>query len=563
MQLYIVEDPEPNAFVAGGQNIFVNTGLLTELGSMDQVRAVIAHELGHITGGHQVRRDQALAGAGGIAAIGMLGAAAAAVGGAPGAGVAIATGASQAAHRSLLAHSRTEEASADQAGLRYLAAAGSDPEAMLEVLDHFRGQDEMLGAYADAYAQNHPLWSDRIAMIEDRVAQLPPGGPPSAEDAYWYGRMVAKLDAFLKSPAQTFRKYPASDTSETALLSRAIAWHRRPDPAKAAATVDALIALRPDDPYYHELKGQFLLESGHAAAAAEAYRQAVALAPKEPLILGGLGRALLNMDDDSVDRRGPRRARPLGRRRQGQRRRAARPGARRGAARQRGRRGARHRRALHARRPLPRRRPQRRARRGAAARRLPGLAAGAGHDNHGATRAELKDPMRQLLLGLTAALALATALPAAAQEATQSSPFSDGDKAALHAEIRAYLLANPEILMEMIQLLEAQEAGRDRRRATRALVAANAAAIFDDGFSWVGGNPDGKFTLVEFLDYQCGYCRARSPDLSELVTSDGDIRLIVKEMPILGPGSELAARAAIATLITDGPESLRRRCTTG
>ncbi len=300
VRLYILQDPEPNAFVAGGQNIFVNTGLLTELGSMDQVRAVIAHELGHITGGHQTRRDQALAGASGIAAIGMLGAAAAAIGGAPGAGVAIATGATQAAHRSLLAHSRTEEASADQAGLRYLAAAGSDPDAMLQVLDHFRGQDEMLGAYADAYAQNHPLWSDRIAMIEDRVAQLPKGGPPSAEDAYWYGRMVAKLDAFLKSPAQTFRKYPASDTSETALLSRAIAWHRRPDPAKAAATVDALIALRPDDPYYQELKGQILLESGHAAAAAEAYRQAVALAPKEPLILGGLGRALLNMDDDSV-----------------------------------------------------------------------------------------------------------------------------------------------------------------------------------------------------------------------------------------------------------------------
>ena len=112
--------------------------------------------------------------------------------------------------------------------------------------------------------------------------------------------MVAKLDAFLQSPAQTFRKVPAGDTSEAALLSRAIAWHRRPDPAKAEATVDALIALRPDDPFYNELKGQILLESGHAAAAADAYRRAVALAPKQPLILGGLGRALLNMDDDSV-----------------------------------------------------------------------------------------------------------------------------------------------------------------------------------------------------------------------------------------------------------------------
>ena len=239
-------------------------------------------------------------GASGIAAIGMLGAAAAVVAGSPGAGIAIATGATQAAHRSALAHSRTEEASADQAGLRYLSAAGSDPRAMLDVLEHFRGQDDMLSAYADDYAQNHPLWSDRIALIEDRVAQLPPGGAASAEDTYWYRRMVAKLDAFLQSPAQTFRKVPAGDTSEAALLSRAIAWHRRPDPAKAEATVDALIALRPDDPFYNELKGQILLESGHAAAAADAYRRAVALAPKQPLILGGLGRALLNMDDDSV-----------------------------------------------------------------------------------------------------------------------------------------------------------------------------------------------------------------------------------------------------------------------
>ena len=300
VRLYLIADPEPNAFVAGGQNIFVNTGLLTELDGIDEVRAVIAHELGHLTGGHQVRRDQALRGASGIAAIGMLGAAAATVAGAPGAGIAIATGATQAARRNALAHSRTEEASADQAGLRYLSASGSNPRAMLDVLEHFRGQDDMLGAYNDAYAQNHPLWSDRIALIEDRVAQLPPGGPPSAEDAYWFGRMVAKLDAFLQSPAQTFRKVPASDTSETALLARAIAWHRRPDPAKAEATVDALIALRPDDPYYEDLKGQILLESGHAAAAADAYRKAVSLAPKEPLILGGLGRALLNMDDDSV-----------------------------------------------------------------------------------------------------------------------------------------------------------------------------------------------------------------------------------------------------------------------
>jgi predicted Zn-dependent protease len=112
--------------------------------------------------------------------------------------------------------------------------------------------------------------------------------------------MVAKLGAFLDSPAQTLRRYPASDASEIATLARAVAYHRRPDPAAAAASMEALLRLRPDDPYYHELEGQFLLESGKAAPAAEAYRRAVALAPDEPLILGGLGRALLNMDDEGV-----------------------------------------------------------------------------------------------------------------------------------------------------------------------------------------------------------------------------------------------------------------------
>lgn len=164
--------------------------------------------------------------------------------------------------------------------------------------------------------------------------------------------------------------------------------------------------------------------------------------------------------------------------------------------------------------------------------------------------------MRKLLLGLMAATALAAALPAAAQQA-QSSPWSEADKEALHAEIRAYLLANPDILMEMVKLLEEKKQAATEE-GDKALVAENAAAIFDDGFSWVTGNPQGKFTLVEFLDYQCGYCKKAQPDVAELLAADGDIRLIVKEMPILGPGSELAARAATATMIAEGPEAYGR-----
>lgn len=297
VDIYIVQDPQPNAFVAGRQDIFVNTGLLQELDGIDEVRAVIAHELGHVTAGHLLRRDEAVTSARGIAAIGMLGAAAATVGGSPQAGLALAVGAGQAASRDMLSHSRGDEASADQAGLGYLSAAGGDPAAMLAVLRHFRQQEALTAVMEDnSYGVSHPRWGERMTMLEERIAKLPLGKPPSEEDAYWHARMVAKLDAFIDSPAQTLRRYPPSDTSEAAQMARAIAWHRRPEPARALAAARALVEAHPDDAYYQELEGQFLLELGRAPAAADAYRRAAALAPKEPLMLAGLGRALLNSD---------------------------------------------------------------------------------------------------------------------------------------------------------------------------------------------------------------------------------------------------------------------------
>lgn len=162
--------------------------------------------------------------------------------------------------------------------------------------------------------------------------------------------------------------------------------------------------------------------------------------------------------------------------------------------------------------------------------------------------------MRLIPTGLAAALALFAALPAAAEEPRASSPFSEAEKEAIHAEIRSYLLANPDLLMEMISLLEEQKKAASAED-DKALVSANADEIFDDGFSWVGGNPEGSVTLVEFLDYQCGFCRRAQPELGALLADDGDIRLIVKEMPILGPGSDLAARAAVATMVKKGPET--------
>lgn len=159
--------------------------------------------------------------------------------------------------------------------------------------------------------------------------------------------------------------------------------------------------------------------------------------------------------------------------------------------------------------------------------------------------------MRRLLQALPALL-LTAALP--------SSGWADmtaEEREEFREEVRAYLLENPEVLTEMVGILETRQADAtetlDRER-----VAAQGEALFEDGFSYVGGAADGDVTVVEFLDYQCGYCRKAHPEFTELLEDDGNIRWIVKELPILGPGSVLAARAAIATLIAEGPEAYAR-----
>ncbi len=155
--------------------------------------------------------------------------------------------------------------------------------------------------------------------------------------------------------------------------------------------------------------------------------------------------------------------------------------------------------------------------------------------------------MRRFLL--LPALLLSAALPNSGW-----AEMTPDEREEFRGEVRAYLLDNPEVLQEMVAMLEerqqADTAGLDGER-----IAAAEERIFDDGFSFVGGNPDGDVTIVEFLDYQCGFCRRAHPDVQELVSADGDIRWIVKELPILGPGSLLAARAAVSTLITEGPDA--------
>jgi protein-disulfide isomerase len=148
----------------------------------------------------------------------------------------------------------------------------------------------------------------------------------------------------------------------------------------------------------------------------------------------------------------------------------------------------------------------------------------------------------------TTAIALSLVTPAFAQ-----SKLSDSERADFRAEVRAYLMENPEVLMEAIGVLE-ERRNSDAAANDIALLQSNADEIMNDPASWVGGNPDGDITLVEFMDYRCGYCKKAFEDVAELIKSDGNIRFVVKEFPILGPQSELAARFAVAVLQVEGAE---------
>lgn len=157
---------------------------------------------------------------------------------------------------------------------------------------------------------------------------------------------------------------------------------------------------------------------------------------------------------------------------------------------------------------------------------------------------------------LAAAAGLWLALPALPAQALELETMTDVERGLLRAEIRAYLLENPEIIMEAVAVLEQREQAA-KKEEDRDLIQVNAEALFNDGYSWTGGNPEGDITLVEFMDYRCGYCRRAYDEVEQLIETDGNIRFVLKEFPILGEESELSARFAIATQQLAGDEAYK------
>lgn len=303
VNIYIVNSRDLNAFVAGGRNMFLNTGLLITLDTPEELQGVIAHELGHITGGHAARRAIKLRDAQGPALLGLLAGIAIGAAGGGAAGAALAAGSQDVVLRDFLRHTRGEEASADQAALTFLERAKINPTGLAQVFERFRAQQVFTVGNIDPYVVTHPLSDQRLQLIDRKVAQVDPAAyPERPEQTYWHARMRAKLEGFLKNPESVLDKYAEAEETELVLYAKSVALHRVPAPSEALEAIDRLIALRPDDPFYVELKGQILYESGNPAAAVPQYRRASALAPDQPLLMAGLGRALLALEDPASDR---------------------------------------------------------------------------------------------------------------------------------------------------------------------------------------------------------------------------------------------------------------------
>ncbi len=299
VQLIIINDPSLNAFVANGQRIHLHTGLIVEAKTPGQIKGVIGHETCHIACGHTVARIRAseVAMRPALISIG-LGILAIAAGEA-GAGAALIGSSGQFAALNFYVHTRAEESSADAAAVKYLSALGQSPAGIVEFFENFRYQEVLSDARRYPYFRSHPLASERIRTVRSLAeATGLMDVQPTEREQRQYDMMRAKLIGFLDTPLKVRRNYPASDTSSPARYARAISAFRASDIQLAITEIDSLLAEEPDNPYYHELKGQILFESGRTAESVEPHKRSLELLPGQPLFLINYARSLNARDEE-------------------------------------------------------------------------------------------------------------------------------------------------------------------------------------------------------------------------------------------------------------------------
>lgn len=286
IRIYIVNDNEINAFVAGGMNLFINTGLLIKTKDASELIGVIAHETGHIADGHLARFANQSKTASREALIAtVLGAATALATGRGDAGAAVSAMGQSYAVGSLMAFSRSVENAADTAALKFLDRTHQSAKGFLDFMRTLEGQEFLTASNQSPYVRTHPLTENRIRHIQEHVKESPYSNvPESAKFEKMHRRMVAKLIGFLKPLATVLRDYPKSNDSASARYARAIAYYRVSELDKALPLINGLIRQEPQNPYFRELKGQMLFENGRVAEALPHYEESVRLAPEEPLL---------------------------------------------------------------------------------------------------------------------------------------------------------------------------------------------------------------------------------------------------------------------------------------
>ncbi len=299
VDVILINDKSINAFVAGGQTVYIHTGLIQAASTANEVQGVIAHELGHIEGGHVIRYAEGAGAATNISIASLILAAAAMAAGAGEAGMAIMQAGQQAAMGKFLAFSRVQESVADASGARYLSKAGITGRGSINFFKKLQNYEFRLGIpQTDSYDRTHPLSGERITVLEDTYKVDPSWQKPLNPD--WeadFKRVKAKLLGYIAEPKDTMRDYPESDKTIAGHYARAYAWHKAAYPDKAMQEANMLVGKNPDDPYFLELQGQILLESGKPAEALASLRKAVDLTGNQPLIAAVFGHALIATED--------------------------------------------------------------------------------------------------------------------------------------------------------------------------------------------------------------------------------------------------------------------------
>ncbi|MDH4742764.1 M48 family metalloprotease [Sphingomonas sp. CBMAI 2297] len=300
-RVVLINDSSINAFVAGGQIVYVHSGLIDAADSANEVQGVIAHEIGHIVGGHAVFQNDG--GYTNISILSLLLGVAAMAAGSGEAGTGILMAGQRAAIGKYLAFSRVQESSADAAGSRFINSAGISGKGMLSFFNKLTAQMHRYGYYStspevDPFAQTHPMSQDRVETLKADLMNAPSWNKPLDQDLERrFKRVQAKLRGYVSDPKDTLTKYPQSDQSVQAHYARAYAYHKSGYPEQAAAETQALVKASPKDPYFLELEGQIMLESGDPRGALEPLREATALSGNQPLIASTLGHALLATED--------------------------------------------------------------------------------------------------------------------------------------------------------------------------------------------------------------------------------------------------------------------------